>query len=147
MHVLTRGRDGLKRQGVAVAGDLITRQQSIIKQYRNDGYNQDLRTGVRTTLGVEVAGATGIGPRRPQATAVWHRGVLLVGILLTSLLRLLVESQTQLQMELTQCQVCLLVIVLSLSLRRQETLTPCLTAREEAKARWSTSYWQWHHMW
>ena len=37
MHVLTKGRDGLKRQGVAVAGDLTTRQQSIIKQYRNDG--------------------------------------------------------------------------------------------------------------
>ena len=37
MHVLTNGRDGLKRQGVAVAGDLTTRQQSIIKQYRNDG--------------------------------------------------------------------------------------------------------------
>ena len=37
MHVLTKGRDGLKRQGVAVAGDLSTRQQSIIKQYRNDG--------------------------------------------------------------------------------------------------------------
>ena len=37
MHVLTKGRDGLKRQGVAVAGDLTTRQQSIIKQYRNHG--------------------------------------------------------------------------------------------------------------
>ena len=37
MHVLTKGRDGLKRQGVAAAGDLTTRQQSIIKQYRNDG--------------------------------------------------------------------------------------------------------------
>ena len=37
MHVLIKGRDGLKRQGVAVAGDLTTRQQSIIKQYRNDG--------------------------------------------------------------------------------------------------------------
>ena len=37
MHVLTKGRDGLKRQGVAVAGGLTTRQQSIIKQYRNDG--------------------------------------------------------------------------------------------------------------
>ena len=42
MHVLTKRRDGLKRQGVAVAGDLTTRQQSIIKQYRNDGYNQDI---------------------------------------------------------------------------------------------------------
>ena len=99
MHVLTKGRDGLKRQGVAVAGDPTTRQQSVIKQYRNDGINQDLRTGVTTTLDVEVAGATGVGPRRPQATAMWHRGVLLVGIVLTSLLRLLVESQTQLQME------------------------------------------------
>ena len=99
-----------------MAGDLTTRQQSIIKQYRNDGIrayykgnqlavggrlqlDQDLRRGVTTTLGVEVAGATGVGPRRPQATAMWHRGVLLVGILLTSHLRLLVESQTQLQVE------------------------------------------------
>ena len=31
MHVLTKRRNGLKRQGVAVTGDLTTRQQSIIK--------------------------------------------------------------------------------------------------------------------
>ena len=37
MHLLTKRRDGLKRQGIAVAGDLTTRQHSIIKQYRDDG--------------------------------------------------------------------------------------------------------------
>ena len=31
MHLLTRRRDGLKRQDIAVAGDLTTRQQSIFK--------------------------------------------------------------------------------------------------------------------
>ena len=37
MDVLTKGREGLKKKGVSVAGDLTTRQQATIQEHRNRG--------------------------------------------------------------------------------------------------------------
>ena len=37
MDILTKGREQLKRKGVRVAGDLTTRQQKVIKGYRDKG--------------------------------------------------------------------------------------------------------------
>ncbi|KAL8560812.1 hypothetical protein ACOMHN_064097 [Nucella lapillus] len=37
LHVLTKGKEGLKREGIAVAGDLTSRQQGVIRQYRSEG--------------------------------------------------------------------------------------------------------------
>ena len=37
MDILTKGKQQLKRKGVKVAGDLTTRQQKVIKDYRDRG--------------------------------------------------------------------------------------------------------------
>ena len=37
MDILTKGKQQLKRKGVRVAGDLTTRQQKVIKDYRDRG--------------------------------------------------------------------------------------------------------------
>ena len=37
MDILTKGREGLKKKGVTVAGDLTTKQQNIIQEHRHRG--------------------------------------------------------------------------------------------------------------
>ena len=37
MDILTKGRGGLKKKGITVAGDLTTRQQTTIQEHRDRG--------------------------------------------------------------------------------------------------------------
>nr|KAG5693369.1 hypothetical protein BaRGS_015656 [Batillaria attramentaria] len=39
MDVLSKGREALRRQGIAVSADLTTSQSQTLRKYRNDGIN------------------------------------------------------------------------------------------------------------
>ena len=93
--MLTKGSGGLKRQGIAVAGDLTTHQRNITKQYPDDGIRayykgNQLVVGGRLQLRLQngrnhddTGGGGGGGRGTPasqsprlQVTVRWHRGAL-----------------------------------------------------------------------